>query len=82
MQDILAASIRKLNKLKKRKTRMIAILLVLSFVVSLDVVWSLRLSGLTSDSCRGCSDFISFVGCFDDKISKKRKQAFDFERGR
>lgn len=47
MQDILGASIRKLKKIRARKTRMIAILLALSLVVSLDVFWVLRQPGLT-----------------------------------
>ena len=47
MQDILDESLRKLRKIRIRKKRMIAILLVLSLVVSLDVFWVLRQPGLT-----------------------------------
>ena len=47
MQDILDESLRKLKKIRVRKTRMIAILLVLSLVVSLDVFWVLRQPGWT-----------------------------------
>lgn len=47
MRDILGESLRKLKKVKTRKTRMIAIVLVLSFVVSLEVFWWLRQPGLT-----------------------------------
>ena len=47
MQDILDEGLRKLRKIRIRKTRMIAILLVLSLVVSLDVFWVLRQPGLT-----------------------------------
>ena len=47
MQDILDESLRKLRKIRIRKDRMIAILLVLSLVVSLDVFWVLRQPGLT-----------------------------------
>ena len=47
MQDILDESLKKLRKIRFRKTRMIAILLVLSLVVSLDVFWWLRQPGLT-----------------------------------
>lgn len=47
MQDILGESLRKLRKIRIRKTRMIAIALVLSFVVSLDVFWWMRQPGLT-----------------------------------
>ena len=47
MQDILDESLRKLKKIRSRRTRMLAILLVLSLIVSLDVFWSLRQPGLT-----------------------------------
>lgn len=47
MQDILDQSLRKLKKIRLRKTRLIAILLVLSLVVSLDVFWWLRQPGWT-----------------------------------
>ncbi|MBE6777180.1 MAG: hypothetical protein E7542_03600 [Ruminococcaceae bacterium] len=47
MQDILNESLKKLKKKRVRRTRMVAILLVLSLVVSLDVFWSLRQPGLT-----------------------------------
>lgn len=47
MQDILRGSIKKLKRSRARRTRMIAVLLVLSLVVSLDVFWALRQPGLT-----------------------------------
>ena len=47
MQDILSESLMKLKKKRVRRTRMLAILLVLSLIVSLDVFWSLRQPGLT-----------------------------------
>lgn len=47
MDDILGEGLRKLRKVRKKKERMIAILLVLSLVVSLDVFWVLRQPGLT-----------------------------------
>lgn len=47
MQDILGESLRKLRKIRVWKTRMIAILLVLSLVVSTNVFWCLRQPGLT-----------------------------------
>ena len=67
MQDVLGESLRKLRKFRVRKIRMIAILLVLSLAVSLDVFWWLRQPGLTlagdadcgivehthDDSCQG-----------------------------
>ena len=55
MQDILGESLRKLRKIRVRKTRMIAILLVLSFVVSLDVFWWLRQPGLTLAGDADCA---------------------------
>lgn len=47
MQDILGKSLKTLKKIRIRKKRMIAILLLLSFLVSLDVFWTLRKPGLT-----------------------------------
>ena len=47
MQDVLGESLRKIRKNRARKARMIAIALVLSLVVSLDVFWCLRQPGLT-----------------------------------
>lgn len=47
MQDILAESLQRLKRGKARRVRLVAILLVLSLVVSLDVFWVLRQPGLT-----------------------------------
>lgn len=47
MKDILGEKLRKLRKIKIRKSRMIAVLLVLSLIVSFDVFWWLRQPGLT-----------------------------------
>ena len=47
MQDILGESLRQLKKIRLRRMRMIALLLALSLVVSLDVFWVLRQPGLT-----------------------------------
>ena len=55
MQDILIESLRKLRKNKIRRTRMSAILLVLSLVVSLDVFWALRQPGLTLAGDADCN---------------------------
>ena len=46
MQDILSESLKKLKKQRVRRKRLLAILLVLSLIVSLDVFWSLRQPGL------------------------------------
>lgn len=65
MQDILGESLRKLRKLRVRKTRMIAILLVLSLVISLDVFWWLRQPGLTlaGDADCGMVEHTHDEGC-------------------
>lgn len=47
MQDILAESLKRLKQTRVRRMRMIAILLVLSLVVSMDVFWVLRQPGMT-----------------------------------
>lgn len=47
MQDILGESLRIFKKNRIRKMRMIAVVLILSLVVSLDVFWALRQPGLT-----------------------------------
>ena len=65
MRDILGESLRKLRKIRVRKTRMIAILLVLSLVVSLDVFWWLRQPGLTlaGDADCGITEHTHDAGC-------------------
>ena len=47
MQEILAESLKRLKHIRAQRMRMIAILLVLSLIVSLDVFWVLRQPGLT-----------------------------------
>lgn len=47
MQNVLDESLRKLKRSRRRRTRMLAVLLVLSLVVSMDVFWVLRKPGLT-----------------------------------
>ena len=47
MQDILGESLRLFKKIRIRKMRMLAVVLILSLVVSLDVFWVLRQPGLT-----------------------------------
>ena len=47
MQDILGESLRKLKRIRVRRSRIIAIILVLSLIVSLDVFWVLRQPALT-----------------------------------
>lgn len=66
MQDVLGESLRKLRKIRVRKTRMIAILLVLSLVVSFDVFWWLRQPGLTlaGDADCGIIEHTHDEGCF------------------
>lgn len=55
MQDILSEGLKKLKEKRVRRTRMLAILLVLSLIVSLDVFWSLRQPGLTLAGDADCS---------------------------
>ena len=47
MQDVLSKSLIKLEKNRVIKKRAVAVLLLLSFLVSLDVFWTLRKPGLT-----------------------------------
>ena len=47
MQDILVQSLNKLKRVRIKRTRMMAVLLVLSLLVSLEVFWTLRKPGLT-----------------------------------
>lgn len=47
MQDILDESLRVLKKRRERKSRLGAVLLILSLLVSADVFWTLRQPGLT-----------------------------------
>ena len=54
MQDTLSESLRRLKQIKIRRVRMVAILLVLSLVVSLDVFWVLRQPGLTLAGDASC----------------------------
>ena len=65
MRDILGESLRKLRKIRVRKTRMIAILLVLSLAVSMDVFWWLRQPGLTlaGDADCGITEHTHDAGC-------------------
>ena len=47
MHDILGECLRTIKKNRIRNKRLVAILLVLSLIVSLDVFWTLRQPGLT-----------------------------------
>ena len=47
MQDILALSLERIKQTRAKRVRTVAVLLVLSFLVSLDVFWVLRQPGLT-----------------------------------
>ena len=69
MQDILSESLKKLKKKRVRRTRMISILLVLSFVVSLDVFWFLRQPGLTlaGDADCGITEHTHTWSCQNDQ---------------
>ncbi|MBR5520268.1 MAG: hypothetical protein IKU55_06075 [Clostridia bacterium] len=54
MPNTLGASLRNLKWVKTQKNRMVAILLVLSLLVSLDVFWALRQPGLTLAGDASC----------------------------
>lgn len=47
MQDTFGTSLKKLDWIRRRKNRMLAILILLSLIVMLDVFWVLRQPGLT-----------------------------------
>ena len=47
MRDVLGETLKSLKQIKRKRRRMVAILLVLSLIVSLDVFWTLRQPGLT-----------------------------------
>ena len=55
MQDILGESLKRLYRKRVRKMRMVAILLVLSLLVSLDVFWTMRQPGLTLAGDADCN---------------------------
>jgi hypothetical protein len=69
MQDILSESLTKSKKKRVRKTRMIAILLALSLVVSLNVFWRLRQPGLTLAGDADCEiiEHTHDEGCLNGK---------------
>ena len=71
MQDILSESLKKLKKKRVRRTRMLAILLVLSLVVSLDVFWSLRQPGLTlaGDADCGITEHTHDESCQNEQMA-------------
>ncbi len=68
MQDVLGESLKKLKKKRTMRTRMLAVLLALSFLVSLDVFWSLRQPGLTlaGDADCGITEHTHDVSCQND----------------
>ena len=55
MRDILEESLKSLKKIRAQKTRLLAMLLVLSLIVSMNVFWVLRRPGLTLAG--ECGDF-------------------------
>ena len=54
MRDTLGESLRKLKRMRIHKSRMTALVLALSLVVSLDVFWVLRQPGLTLAGDAAC----------------------------
>ena len=71
MQDVLGESLKKLKRKRIKRTRMIAILLLLSLIVSLDVFWTLRQPGLTlaGDADCGMIEHTHDEKCQNDKTS-------------
>ena len=55
MQDILAESLKRLKRNKIYRTRMIALVLVLSLVVSINVFWTMRQPGLALAGTADCN---------------------------
>ena len=54
MRDTLSRSLRKLQKNKKRRRRLVSVLLVLSLLVAADVFWTLRRPGVTLAGDAAC----------------------------
>ena len=54
MEDIINESLKRMKKARDRRIRTIALLLVLSLIVSLDVFWTLRQPGLTLAGNANC----------------------------
>ena len=76
MQDVLVESLKKIRRTKVKKTRMIAILLVLSLIVSLDVFWWLKQPGLTlaGDADCGIVEHVHDDGCQSGKTPCELKK--------
>ena len=66
MQDILRTSLGKIKQARKRKKRMLAVLLMLSLLVSLNVFWGLRRPGLAQagDATCGIREHTHDEECF------------------
>ena len=66
MQDVLGKCLKKLNRIRVRKSQLFAVLLVLSLVVSLEVFWVLRQTGLTmaGDASCGIKEHTHSDACF------------------
>ena len=73
MQDILGESLKQLNKIHIRRRRIIAIVLVLSLIVSLDVFWVLRQPGLTlaGNADCGITEHIHQDACLAEGCTQK-----------
>ena len=66
MRDILEESLKSLKKIRAQKTRLLAMLLVLSLIVSMNVFWVLRRPGLTlaGDADCGIREHTHDESCF------------------
>lgn len=70
MRDVLGKGLNRLKRNRVRKNRMIAVLLVLSLIVALDVFWVLRRPGLTLAGDADCG-IIEHI--HDDECKEKEK---------
>ena len=76
MQDVLVESLKKIRRTKVKKRRVIAILLVLSLIGSLDVFWWLKRPGLTlaGDADCGIVEHVHDDGCQSGKTPCELKK--------
>lgn len=71
MQDTFGTSLKKLDWIRRRKNRMLAILILLSLIVMLDVFWVLRQPGLTlaGDATCGITEHTHSETCYAEDDS-------------
>ena len=69
MRDIINESLKELQSHKTRHVRMTAILLILSLIVSTNVFWMMRKTGITmaGDAACGIEEHIHDIECYSDE---------------